>query len=309
MLGFTAFILLGNLHPLVALAQGDSLTPHLPVANQASAVSHDGSVTKSFTEPIETSTVAAIELGVIEQSKIQEGDRVTAGQHLATLNSAVLIESRRLAVAKAESTAARDAARSKLALVNSQLQNLRSLAPGGHVNKYELEQKTSEFQNATSELKRVEEELMLSRIEVDRIDAQIKQRKINSPITGFVVKIHKRLGEQVSTNKPDYATIVRIDQLKIKFFLNLSTLKMIKAGSTVEVHVDNEASSRLAKVTFVSPIIDPDSGTGRIEVSIDNHDLKLRSGTVCHWISSKPRIRQAGSNRVPTPAIRPDYQR
>ena len=41
-----------------------------------------------------------------------------------------------------------------------------------------------------------------------------------------------------------------------------------------------------ATVTFVSPVIDPDSGTGRMDVVIENQDRKISSGTVCFWDTS-----------------------
>ena len=74
--------------------------------------SHTGRVTRSFTEPIQRSVVASTESGVIRDAHVREGDRVKAGDELAALNRGVLLEEMRLAQARVESTATRDAAMS-----------------------------------------------------------------------------------------------------------------------------------------------------------------------------------------------------
>lgn len=243
----------------------------------------DSAVTKSFTEPIETITVAAIETGVIQTVRVQEGDRVNAGDQLAILNSEVLVETRRRAVAQSESTAVQDAAQARVEMLKSQKENLQKLFPGGHVNQHELDQKTSEYRTALAELKKAKDDLVLARIEVDRINAQLKQRVISSPINGFVTKIHKKIGEQVSNNEPQYATIVRIDQLKARFYLDAQTLDQLQIGSSVTVTVGKPGKIITGSVLYVSPIIDPDSGTGRVEILLQNSDYKIRSGSICYF--------------------------
>lgn len=244
---------------------------------------HTGRVTRSFTEPIERSVVASTETGVIQAARVREGDRVKAGDELAVLNHDVLLQAKRLAVVRAESTAARDAAKSRVEIVRAQKGKLDSLIEGGHANPFEVEQKTTELQNAIAELRSAEDELRLNEIEVDRIEAQIRQRIVTSPINGIVTEIHKQLGEHVSSNEPQYATIVRVDQLKVRFYHDARTLFNIPLGQKVNVLVGEDRVPTAAKVTFVSPIIDADSGTGRMEVVIENQDRKIPSGTVCFW--------------------------
>ena len=216
---------------------------------------HEGRVTRSFTEPIETNVVATIEPGVIQRADVKEGDRVSAGDQLAKLNSEVLMQTRRRAVATAKSTAIRDAAKSRSEMLKAQKENLESLVAGGHVNPFELSQKVSEYETAYAEWKSAEDELMLAQIEVDRITAQIEQRVIRSPINGFVTRIHKKLGEQVSNNEPDYATIVRINELKVRFYLDEKTLESIQHRSEVSVLVGENAIPVDARVIYVLSLI------------------------------------------------------
>ena len=240
-------------------------------------------VTRSFTEPIEQSVVASSEGGVILSASVEEGDAVRVGQELAVLDNEVLLQAEKIAVARSESTAARDAAASRVELLRAQKETIESLIDGGHVNNYEVQQKHIEYVNALAELRAAEDELRLNRLEVDQSRAQLKRRSIISPINGFVTTIHKQLGEHLSSNEPQYATVVRIDQLKVRFYLDGATLDRIQPGSEVKILVGEDRTAKKAFVKFVSPVIDPDSGTGRIEVVIDNEDLKIRSGAPCVW--------------------------
>lgn len=244
---------------------------------------HNGRITKSFTEPIEKSTSASSEIGIIAEAFVKEGDRVRVGDKLATINHSVLRESLAIAIARAESTSRLDAAKSQETLTKSQLDAVESLVSGGHTNKFEVEQKQSEYQVAFAELRAAEDELKLNKLEVKRIQAQINDRIITSPINGFVTEIHKQLGENVSNTEPQYATVVRIDELKVRFFLDAQTLKSTSVGDEVVVHLGQARTSKRAVVTFISPIIDPDSGLGRLDLKIKNQDLQLQSGIICFW--------------------------
>ena len=244
---------------------------------------HNGRITKSFTEPIEKSIAASPEVGIIAESFVKEGDRVAVGDRLAAINQNVLRESLAIAIARSESTARLDSATSQLELIKSQLEAIESLVTGGHTNKFEVQQKQAEYQVAFAELRTAQDEIKLNKLEVKRIQAQINDRIITSPINGFVTELHKQLGENISNNEPQYATVVRVDELKVRFYLDSSTLKRTGVGDTVTVLLGKSKTSRQAIVTYVSPIIDPDSGLGRLDAKIDNRDLKIQSGIVCFW--------------------------
>jgi len=240
-------------------------------------------ITKSFTEPIEKSIAACAETGIISSSFVKEGDRVKVGAPLAELNQSVLQKSLVIAVARSKSTAQLDTAASRTKMLKSQLDALNSLITGGHTNRFEVDQKESEYLTAHSEYRTAQDELKLAKLEVNRIKAQIADRVIDSPIDGIVTEIHKQLGENISNNEPQYATIVRVDELKVRFYLDATTLKNTVVGDKVTVHVGDERTQTVATVTFVSPVIDPDSGLGRLEIKIANQDYSFQSGTVCFW--------------------------
>jgi len=269
-----------NPMPLLALLAFAACASNTSIAD---AQIHEGRITRSFTEPIEKSISASADSGIVAISHVREGDRVSVGDPLASINHNVLKQSLAIAVAKAESTARLDAAKSQLDMAESQLGAINSLVPGGHTSKFEVEQKNSEHQQAVAEFRAAKDELNLAALEVKRIQAQIDDKIIKSPINGFVTEIHKQLGENVSQNEPQYATIVRVDQLKVRFYLDAATLRGSKVGDQVSLAVGEEKKHTTGTISFVSPVIDPDSGLGRLDVVIPNSDLAIQSGIACYW--------------------------
>ncbi len=252
-------------------------------AAHAQQESRSRRITKAFTEPVTQSVAASPEVGIIVEANVKEGDPVRVGDTLAKINQRVLVKSLAIAEAQANSTARLDAATSSLELLKSRLEAVKSLVAGGHTNKFEVEQTEAEYQNTYAEFRLAEDEQMLNKLEVERIKAQVEDRTIRSPINGFVTEIHKRLGENVSSNDPKYATIVQVDKLKVRFYLEEATLNKARPGEKATILLGQDKTSTLTTITYVSPIIDPDSGLGRLDVQIDNSDFRIRSGTVCFF--------------------------
>lgn len=259
----------------------------------------DGQITRSFTEPIEESIVSSTETGIVRSIPVREGQYVKADEVLASLDDEILGQSLRMASARASSTAKIDSLRSRMNMLEKRTLKVQNLAEGGHANPYEVEQIKTEFEAAAADFRAAQDEMNLNKIEVDRIQVQIDQRKIKSPFDGFVIQLHKNVGELVTNTEPKFATIVRLDQLKAKFYLVAPELAKLNPGDAVSVQVGNTRIKKQAKVTYVSPIIDPDSGTGRVDVSIDNGDLKLRSGSICIWEKPKAKLTANTTSRLP----------
>ena len=268
------------------------------LAGTAGAQTIENRIVHSFTEPIEKSVAASAETGIVAVAHVKEGDRVRTGQPIASINHNVLKESWAIAVARSEATARLDAAQAQMQLLETQLQAVSSLLNDGHTNQFEVQQKSSEFQEARAEYRAAADELKLAALEVKRIRAQIGDRIIKSPIDGIVTEIHKQLGENLSQSEPQYATIVRVDKLKVRFYLDATTLRNASVGDRIALSVGAERTTTEGTVSFVSPVIDPDSGLGRLDVEIENGNGQLQSGIACFWESNQ----SVASKR--TPALR-----
>ncbi|MEM9940777.1 MAG: efflux RND transporter periplasmic adaptor subunit [Planctomycetota bacterium] len=247
----------------------------------------DGEVTVCFTEPIETSVVAASVSGVIERIDTAEGAQVRKGTRLAVISHPVLRAEKEIAEAAQATDAKMRAAKADLEIKKRRKLTVESLMSSGHIHQSEIEEKTREYEAALAKYHAVENEKYLDKLKVKKIEAQIEAHYIRSPIAGFVTELHKNLGEHVSASQPQLVTVVRVDQLKARFYLNEASLDQLEVNDLANLLVGPDQKKTTAKVKFISPNINPDSGTGRVEVVIENADLKIRSGTPCIWLGTQ----------------------
>lgn len=240
-------------------------------------------VKTSVTEPYESSKIAAAEQGVIHQIKVAEGQFIEAGQVLAELDLGILLESRKLAELRANSESAINSAKAELRLRESQKKNMDDLIESGHANPFEVEQVVAKFEQATAEYEGALEKRAENQAELKRIDAEIKRRAIRSPISGVITEVHKRHGEFVSANDPIFATVVQLDRLRVRFYLNSDTTSQLLAGQRVTIYVGKNQVAVEGVIEFVSPVVEPKTGLARVNVLIANDGLRFRSGVVCSW--------------------------
>ncbi len=244
----------------------------------------NGQVTTSVTEPFEESKIASVEQGVIQQVLISEGDAITSQQPLAELDKGVLVESRRLAEEKANTKSKLDAANASLKLRKAQKENLQSLIESGHANPFEVDQVIAKYEQALADYESVIEDQKIAKVELAKIEREIYRRTIRSPISGIVTEIHKRPGEYVAVSDPNFATVVQLDRLRVRFYLTANQTENLKKGDSVEVVIGESKVATNGKIEFVSPIVEPKTGLAKVNVLIENRKRKFRSGVVCRWV-------------------------
>lgn len=263
------------------------------------SVTVQAQVKTSVTEPYEMSKIAAAEQGVIQRIEIVEGQSIQSGQVLAKMDEGILPQSRRLAELKANSESRINAMKAELKLRQNQKDNMDDLIESGHANPFEVEQVVAKFEQATAEYEGALEERAENLAELDRIDAEIQRRSIRSPISGIVTEIHKRHGEFVSANDPIFATVVQLDRLRVRFYLDSETTGKLKAGQTVKIYVGKDQVEVSGVIEFVSPVVQPKTNLARVNVVISNQELTIRSGIVCRWEQDPRSTIQASHSETP----------
>ncbi len=249
----------------------------------ASIVAADDRIT-GFAEPLQQVEVAAPEAGLIESIRVREGDQVERGQTLATLDARVLEASLALARAKSQSTAQVDAATAEYELRKDRLGAIEQLQREGHANTEELQRARRDASVAESKLKAAQEDVALSALEARQIEAQIDRRTVRSPIDGVVIRLTKQQGEFLSPADPVLATIANLDTLRVKFHVPTRQATRFAVGQTVDVFFPDDERLATARIDFVSPVTDADSGTVRVDVVIDNKQGLFRSGVRCTFL-------------------------
>jgi RND family efflux transporter MFP subunit len=207
-----------------------------------------------YSEPYKTITMSSGEQGVIAEMLVEEGSTVKKGQVLARLDTASLQAELDIAKAEARLQATRQKRLEELAAAN---------------------------RSTPEEIDRARTDATIKDAQVRKIEAQIENRTLRTPVDGVVTEIKRDPSEAVSAANPHVLTVVQVDKLLVNLFLPPTRAATFKAGAQTTLRLLDEAGTVSAQVEFVSPITDSASGTVRVKFVIDNAAGQHRSGGRC----------------------------
>ncbi len=237
---------------------------------------------------VEDVQVPAREAGALATIDIVEGEFVSAGQLLAT------IDDRQPKLAKVAAELERDAALTKaeddievrfseaaLAVAAADLQRalaIEAKSPGGvaeqEIQKLRLAKHRDELQIDRSKL-----EMRVAKMNADvhqasvqAADDAVARRQIVSPIDGVVVTLFHERGEWVNAGEA-VLQVIRIDRLRVEGFLSASEhAPEDVAGRPVSVDVPlagNRTARFAGQVVYISPIVQA-GGKYRVRAEVAN---------------------------------------
>lgn len=134
------------------------------------------------------------------------------------------------------------------------------------------------LKNEVQEGDLVEKDQTLALVDRDEIGYEFEFAPVASPIEGTVGRAYLDKGAQVNLNTP-IALIVNIDEVSVKIDVTEKDLPKVVKGQMGQVKVDAyPAETFQGRVSKVSPVIDLDTRTAPVWISIDNSGHKLKPG-------------------------------
>ena len=260
-------------------------------------VSHGSDLIDVFTEPYRSIDVAAPEQGILSTIAVEQGDFVSSGAPVASLNHDVLVASLKIAKMRAQMMAPIQRATAEVRQKQRRYEKMLGLHRNGHASEEELDSAKTALEIAEADLLDAQEKQKLAQLQVEEMAAQLRRRTIFSPVNGQIVKLHKESGEYVASLEPVVATIVQLDKLRVKFYLETSMARRFRRGDQVPIVFRDTNQRAAGRVEFVSPTTDADSSTVRVEVVIDNREGIYRSGVLVR-LDSVQQAHQAPQQRV-----------
>lgn len=241
-----------------------------------------GETLDGFLESNQEIDIAVPFRGIVEKIFVVEGQSVKAGELLAELKKEGLDASSAAAKARADSTGKIRSVEALLVLRRNKLRTLLELGQKGSARQEEIERARADVQISEAELQTAREEKTIAALEYKRLHAEVEERRLKSPIDGVVVKIEKKEAELVGlTESASIMKIVQLNPLKVVYHVPPEQVGRFKAGQKVLLNVVGADGEVTGVVSFVSPVIDPDSGTVRVQVMVENQEQNLRSGSRC----------------------------
>jgi membrane fusion protein (multidrug efflux system) len=214
-------------------------------------------------------TVAAQVAGQVTSIAVEEGDAVEVDQVLLEIDP----ERRNLEVADAEARLSE--ARANVAEGKREVARIEGLRKRDAVSQAQVDEVRTRLALARSRESGAEAQLGLARRA--QADATIR-----APFSGLVARRHTNVGEYLSVGVPLFE-LVALEPIEVEFSLPEVDSARVAVGNQVEVGVVPYPGERFsARVTVVSPTIDPSTRTLRVKAELPNEGARLRPGLFAH---------------------------
>jgi RND family efflux transporter MFP subunit len=197
--------------------------------------------------------------GQIASVNVELGDRVPAGQLIATIDDRIAREDLAVAVAaQRASQAARDSARVEVEETASRLETERSLAAQGTSARADLDRAVFAHEKARAAAQRAEAALSEQIARVTQLRARVTSARVEAPYAGTVSMRYLDPGATVAPGTP-IIRLIASDELWVKFAVPSEDAASIRAGVPVIVDIETASLPVDAVVRHVAPELEPAS--------------------------------------------------
>jgi len=255
--------------------------------------------------------------GKIAQVLVKKGDLVTQGKVLASLDGSYYQSAMTAAAGQVQEAAARkrktikgadaeqiaqqrlevESANQRYAKAIQDYQQGERLFAGGAISQSELDKLKLEKQQAEITAKNekialddllkgadaedviaVDASLKQATSEVQRARQTLQDSQIIAPFTGTVVEVTQQAGE-LSGPSQSLIHLVDLSEIKVTIDVTNDQIDQYALGASVAVSKEGQKKSN-GKVTYISPVIDKETGKYRVEITVPNPDQSWRGGMV-----------------------------
>ena len=237
----------------------------------------------TYLRPIQEIDLASAETGVVSAVLVKPGDRVTRGQEILRLNSAVIEAQLAQAEAQTRNEGKLKSAEAEHEMARQRLTLVEELRGRGSTNAAEYDKAKSSLAVAEGQLKVAREDLDNLRHQAATIKAQMDQRIVRSPIDGIVTEVTREVGESVDARRADIpqylARVVDLSQLIARAHIPSNLTPALRPGQMLPITFENQEKTRVEGVIrFISPTVDAATGLAEVHVYFDNRNGALRGG-------------------------------
>ncbi|AFG38865.1 efflux RND transporter periplasmic adaptor subunit [Spirochaeta africana] len=119
---------------------------------------------------------------------------------------------------------------------------------------------------------------VIGEVDPSRAGQRFAPSPIRAPISGTVVMVAPRVGSQISPQTP-VARIATTDELEITTHISDRHLGRLRSGTRALVKLDAFPGEEFpARITRLSPVVDPQSRTAETILRFDRTDRRIRPG-------------------------------
>jgi len=239
--------------------------------------------------PLLQATVKSKVPAEVARVHVQEGERVSAGQVLISLDTADLkarSDTQQAAVAEV---------RARLDLAKKNQDNNKTLLSKGFISQNAYDSVASNVTVAEASLKSAQAQAAIA-------ERALADANIRAPFNGIVAKRWVNTGDKVAGDAPVVA-MVDLSRMELEAQVPVAEIPYVKVGQEIAFKVDGFSDRNFnGKVERINPSADAGSRSIAIFVTLSNQDASLKGGMFANG-----RLAVAGKaavNALPLAAIR-----
>jgi RND family efflux transporter MFP subunit len=211
----------------------------------------------------EEAEVAAQVAGQIERCFVDLGDVVGAGQEMALIDTAAYEARLRQSAANLER------ARAAAANAAQTLRRVRELQVGKIASASDLDQATAEADQSNAEVKAVEAELAVARLNLER-------SRVKAPFAGIVAARSSGPGDYVAVGAP-IVRLVQTSPLRLRLDVPERDSALVQLGQSVRLTLAGDTNHYAGKLVRIAPAIRAVDRMLNVEADVPNPGT-LRAG-------------------------------
>jgi HlyD family secretion protein len=246
--------------------------------------------------PWRRATLSTETSGRVVERRVNEGARVREGDLLIRLDDReerIALEEARAELVKAQAEYAVQSSQggaapsdtTVLAQARTRLREAREAFDAGTLSREELAEARRRYESARvlagqeqSAVRAATTGLTQAEQAVQRAELNLARTRVRAPFTGRVADVAVETGQRLGAGS---AVLTLLDDRRMKVEVDVleSDVVNVREGTTARVVVPSLSSETFDGTVYaVNPMVDPQSGTGRVTVALPNPDGRLVAG-------------------------------
>jgi len=262
-------------------ASGKSSSPVISVKAQGAVTGDVATFIMASTtlEALRSVDVFSKGTGIAMAVNFEEGDRVSTNQVLVKLDEREVrneFTQAKLAVEQAEIALQQSRVRKDQAA--SDYQRNKELLAENLVSRQEYDKSELDDKYAQLTMDNAEYDLRVSRERYEAAKIQLENTEILSPIKGVVALRTVEKGQMIKVNDA-ICTITDMDRILARVYVPEVDIQRISTEQTARIEAESLPDRKFqGKVKLISPVIDADTGTGKVTIEIRDQSGDLKPG-------------------------------
>lgn len=234
--------------------------------------------------PRRIATVSAKVTGKVREVLIEEGQKVEAGQVLATLDPIDASAQRELAAAQVEAARSQvGQVRAQLREAEAQVRRLGALQGQQLVSRSQYEQAVAQRDALRAQARAIERNADVAGEQLDVARIGVENTVVRAPFAGVITAKAAQPGEIVSPisagggfTRTGIGTIVDMDSLEVQVDVNEAYIGRVQPGMPVEAVLNAYPDWRIpGSVIAIIPTADRSKATVKVRIALESRDARI----------------------------------